>query len=402
MTIRMSLPLLGAGWLTLAAVAPAFAGGFAQGAADTDILFQDERFAVRSGVTVVSPTRRYSRNPGNAALEGSDYAATYEIPSFAAKADLTDHLRCAGTYAKPLGGHAEYDSPKIAAHPKPVAPGVANAGKLDEEFSIYEIGLTCAVTFGLSGGKAYVLGGTFREDFAYDRRDILISRGLPGVPDGIEVGDARLAYDQTQYGYRLGVAYEIPEMALRAALIYRSGTSYDPQGELEIDLPNGVSVLDAYARGEMPQSLELTVQSGIAAGWLAYGAVKWTDWSVVKQFVSQSTWSPGVPGPGSVNEYYWRDGWTVTGGIAHEFDERLSGLLAVTWDRGVATGYDHASENWTVTSGVAVDCPWGGMFNAGAALSWIAASEETRYGAANTAVEAGWAYALNVGYAVKW
>ncbi|HTN98668.1 MAG TPA: aromatic hydrocarbon degradation protein, partial [Nordella sp.] len=171
---------------------------------------------------------------------------------------------------------------------------------------------------------------------------------------------------------------------------------------LAIDLPNGISVLDAYGSGDMPQSLELTLQSGLTEGWLAYGVVKWTDWSVVKQFVSQSYWSSGVPGPGSINEYYWRDGWTVTGGIAHEFDERLSGLLAVTWDRGVATGYDHASENWTVTSGLAVDCLWGGMFNAGAALSWIAASEETRYGAANTAVEAGWASALNVGYQVAW
>lgn len=402
MTIRILLPLLGAGWLMLAAAALAFAGGFAQGTADTDILFQDERFAVRSGVTVVSPTRRYSRNPGNPALEGTDYAATYEIPSFAAKADLADHVRCAGTYAKPLGGHAEYDSPKNSAHPKPVAPGIANAGKLDEEFSIYEMGLTCAVTFGLWGGKVYVLGGAFREDFTYDRLDILVSRGLPRVPDGTEVGEARLAFDQTRYGYRLGAAYEIPDMALRAALVYRSGTSYDPQGDLEIDLPTGVSVLNAYGWGEMPQSVELTLQSGIAEGWLAYGAVKWTDWSVMKEFVAQSYWSPGVPGPGSINEYYWRDGWTVTGGIAHAFDERVSGLLAVTWDRGVATGYDHASENWTVTSGLAVDCPWGGMFNAGAALSWIAASEETRYGDANTAVEAGWAYALNVGYRVAW
>ncbi|QIG47371.1 aromatic hydrocarbon degradation protein [Nordella sp. HKS 07] len=402
MTIRMSLPVLAAGSLMLAAMAPAFAGGFTQGSADVSILFEDERFAVRSGVTVVSPTRRYSRNPGNPALEGTDYAATYEIPSFAVKADLTDQLRCAGTYAKPLGGHAEFDSPKNAAQPKPVAPGIANAGKLDEEFSIYEMGLTCAVSFAFRGGEAWLLAGAFRESFAYDRLDILISRGLPGVPDGSQIGEARLAYDQKQYGYRLGAAYEIPDMALRAALVYRSGTSYDPEGELEIDLPTGVSVLDAYGLGDMPQSIELTVQSGMAESWLAFGAVRWTDWSVVKEFLSQSYWSPGVPGPGSVNEYYWRDGWTVSGGMAHEFDEHVSGLLAVTWDRGVATGYDHASENWTVTSGVALDCPWGGILNAGGALSYIAASEESRYGAANTAVEAGWAYALNVGYRVAW
>jgi long-chain fatty acid transport protein len=51
MTFRIvSLPLLGVGWLTLAAMTPACAGGFAQGTADTDVLFADGDFAVRSSV----------------------------------------------------------------------------------------------------------------------------------------------------------------------------------------------------------------------------------------------------------------------------------------------------------------------------------------------------------------
>jgi len=32
----------------------------------------------------------------------------------------------------------------------------------------------------------------------------------------------------------------------------------------------------------------------------------------------------------------------------------------------------------------------------------IEAVEETRYGAANSALEAGWSYAVNLGYAVNW
>lgn len=402
MTLRFTLPLFSAGWLTLAATTPVCAGGFAQGSADTDILFADGAFAVRSSVTVVSPTRRYKRNPNNPALEGTDYAATYEIPSVAVKVTLTDNVLCAGTYVKALGGRAEYDSPKNAAHPTPIAPGVANAGKIEEEFGIDETGLTCAVAYDVGPGRAYLLGGAFREKFSYDRHDILTAQGQQRVPDGTAIGDARLAFDDEQYGYRFGVAYAIPEIAFRAALIYRSGTSYDPEGELEIETPNGVSLLDAYGSGDLPQSVELTLQSGIAEGWMAYGAVKWTDWSVVKQFVAQSYWSADVPGPGSINDYFWRDGWTLTGGIAHDFDKRTSALLALTWDRGVATGYDHASESWTLSSGAAYDCPWGGRLSTGGALSYIAASEETKYGNFNTKVDAGWAYALYAGYRVAW
>lgn len=401
MTIRFRAS--GAAWLMLAAAAsPADAGGFAQGSADTDILFADEAVAMRASVTVVAPTRRYSSNPGNPEIEGRNYAVTHELPSFAVKVNLSDALRCAGTYVKALGGEADYGQPRNAAQPKAVLSGIANAGKLEEEFSVYETGLTCAVAFGLGAGEAYFIGGVFREEFSYNRLDILTANGRPGVADGTAIGKARLDYDEKQYGYRLGAAYAIPEIALRAALIYRSGTTYDPKGELEIETQAGVSVLDAYGAGNLPQSLTFTFQLGIAEDWLALGAVTWADWSVMQEFVSQSYWAPGVPGPGSVNEYHWRDGWTLTGGIGHQFNEQLSGLLALTWDRGVATGYDHASATWTLSGGIAADAPWGGMLSAGGGFTHIAASEETRYGAANTAVEAGWAYALNVGYRVGW
>lgn len=402
MTARFSLALIGAGVLLLTLVGNAAAGGFTRGTADTNILFKEDRIAARAGVTIVSPTRRYSRNPNNPDLVGHDIVATHAIPSAAVKVMITDNLRCAGTFVTALGGHAQYDAPKNAARPTPMGGGIADAGKTEEEFTIDETGVTCAVSFELGPGNFYVLGGAFQERFDYDRKNTLTAYGLPGTPDGTPVGKAHLTYDDIKYGFRLGAAYEIPDIALRAVLLYRSGTSYRPKGELDLATPAGVSMLEAHGKGDLPQSIELSLQSGIAKDWLAYGWVKWTDWSVTTQFISQSYWAPGVPGPGDTNDYFWRDGWTLSGGVGHNFHDRLSGYAGVTWDEGVATGYDHSSETWSLSGGLSFIDPLGGELWAGGSLSTIAAAKETRYGDANTALEAGWAYALNVGYAVEW
>src|SRR5690606_34117088 len=132
-------------------------------------------------------------------------------------------------------------------------------------------------------------------------------------------------------------------IALRGQLLYRSGTSYGADGSLTAPaaalgvgmLPTPASV-PAIGIGELPQSVELKLQSGIAPGWLAFGSVKWTDWSAM------TTLDVVRPGAGLVsrNEYYWRDGWTVTGGVGHAFTDTISGSVSLTWDRGVSTGYD--------------------------------------------------------------
>ena len=44
----------------------------------------------------------------------------------------------------------------------------------------------------------------------------------------------------------------------------------------------------------------------------------------------------GLPSPVSFDLFY-RDGWTVTGGVGHKFTETISGAASITWDRGTST-----------------------------------------------------------------
>lgn len=359
--------------VAMLAVGSAQAGGFSRGSADTDILFEPNQFDIRAGVTFVSPNREFSAHsdPG---LIGKDYTESYWVPSVAAKVRLFDPLSCAGTYTQAYGGSVNYE-------------GRLLPGKLTEEFTVDEYALTCAVKFGMGKGNFYLIGGAFAERFDYER----VNSVVPGLVN------ANLALDGTDYGYRLGVAYDIPEIALRTQLLYRSATSYGADGRFEIPLM-GVDAA-AFGTGNLPQSVELKVQSGIAPGWLAFGSIKWMDWSVQEMLVVSV---PGFPPADTDDIYNWQDGWTITGGVGHAFNDRVSGLASISWDKGVTTGWDHSSDTWTLALGGSVKDSIGGEFRGGVGVSYLTSATQQFGDNAGSVADSGWAYALNVGYKLSW
>lgn len=370
MKFRGILVLAAAGIVAAATPGTSKAGGFSRGTADTDILFEQGRVNARAGVTYVNPTRKLSAHP-DAALVGKSYTDSYIMPSVAMQVRPFDPLSCAGTYAQPYGGAASYT--------ERVTPG-----KLTEKFRVDEFALTCAVRFDLGRGGLHLLGGVFMERFVYDRTNLT------------PFGEADLTLSGKDYGYRLGVAYDIPEIAFRTQLLYRSATSYGADGTFSI---LGMTH-DALGSGNLPQSLELKVQSGVAPGWLVFGSIKWTDWSVQRTLAVEV---PTFPLANSNDIYNWRDGWTVTGGVGHAFNDRVSGSASITWDRGVGTGWDLSSDTWTLALGGSVKDGIGGDVRAGVGLSYLASARETQYVPGfNTAVKSGWAISFGGSYRFNW
>jgi long-chain fatty acid transport protein len=375
-----------AGTMLATMLGAAQAGGFARGTADTDILYEPGNFDMRAGVTFVNPTRKISSNAANPDLIGTSYTDSYAVPSIAFKVSITEAVACAGTYVQAYGGSVSYSVPKLPS------------GKSDEQFTVDEFGATCALKYGVGRGNAYILGGVFSENFNYDR---------VAFPSALGGARTDLALNGQDYGYRLGVAYDIPEIAFRTQLLYRSGTNYGATGTL---IAGPLGSLAAAGTGNLPQSIELDVQSGIAPGWLAFASVKWTDWSVQNALVV-TTSNPAV---GSLDTYNWKDGWTITGGVGHAFNDTVSGLVSFTWDQGVGTGWDLSSDTWTLAAGAAVKDNLGGELRFGVGLSYLTSASENQYNDVfvpgstdprngfNTAVDAGWAYAFNVGYKLNW
>ena len=317
-------------------VATAHAGGFSRGTADTDILFQEGNFVARAGVTIVSPTKKVSTLNGTA-ITPTDITPTYYIPSLAVKYQPIDSVACSGTYTQPFAGSTDYTG--AAAAPGGLFP---TAGGTDsdalrtrtQEFATHEFGLTCAAFVPVGPGRASLIGGGFIQTLDYDQN-------VAAVPGG-----ATLSLNDTGYGYRIGAAYEVPEIALRAQLMYRSAVNVSATGAFTSNATSAAINPNASGTATFPQSVELKVQSGVAPGWLVFGGIKWTDWSVFDVLSYNATGTP------STLNFFWRDGWTVNGGVAHQFTENLAGQVGLTWDRGVGTGHDLQSPDvWTISAG---------------------------------------------------
>lgn len=379
--------------VTSALTSTAMAGGWNRGEADTDILFEPGTVVSRAGITYVSPRRDYSTVNGATATD-ERFSQDYVIPSFAAKWQATENLGCAFTYTQPFGADAEYGPQAQAAS---FAGGGSGASR--KEFITNEYGVTCDVSAQMGKGRIHFLGGLFVQDFEYEA-------------DAVR-GNLKLE-DDAAVGYRVGVAYDIPEYAMRVQLMYRSKVEHDAdEGSFDwTPVPIGGGAFydfgtqDAFGSGTLPQSLKLSVQTGIAPGWLVYGSVKWTDWSV-NQNLNYSIYLPPNPlgQPAGyrpqTDVYNWRDGWTIQAGVGHAFNEKVSGTVNLTWDRGVDTGADIYTDSWTVGAGVAVKAGPGEL-RFGGAVSYLTSGDQSRADAAtyNATADADWAYAVSGSYRI--
>lgn len=394
-----TLGLLGA----CTAVGTVQAGGFTRGDADTEILYEDGSVVGRGGVTYVIPKRSFE-TIGGAAATDDNYSKNFAIPSFSAKARISENLSCAFTYTQPFGAKSEYGAQAQAADraadvaANPALPGNA---VMSSKFNTNEYGGTCAVNFDVGPGQVYFIGGGFVESFDYKETKTFGSLHLE---------------DSAAGGYRVGAAYEIKEYALRAELMYRSQVDHEASGNFTPSaLLRGTyfgafgttlpGTLSSTGSGSLPQSLEFNLQSGIAPGWLAFASVKWTDWSVLQtlnySIPGLSTFSGGFVSSNLRKNFLWNDGWTITGGVGHSFNDTVSGAVTLTWDKGVGTGADIMTDTWTLGAGTQIK-GGPGVLRLGAGLSYLTSgSQSTSKGADFNATAGGdWAYALNASYKI--
>lgn len=396
-----------AGCVSLAAVGTAGAGGFNRGSANLDGLYGTGDLGLYTGITYVSPGRSYSNARGLVVSGGApapfsqdniEFAGDYVVPYASVGGRIAGDVSCVGSYAQPFGADSEY-SGDITFH-------VA-----EQTLEAHEYGLTCAYGFDLAKGRLLVIGGGFVETIEYGQARNFEAAFGPAVV----TGDSRIDLESDDVGYRLGVGYEIPEIALKAQLMYRSQTDHDAEGMYSnTPFPQlaagqglnpvpylGFSSTSATASASLPQSVELSLQSGIAPGWLAFGSVKWTDWSILKQIQLVE----GINGAAfSTTRFFFKDGWTVTGGIGHKFNDKLGGSLSLTWDKGVTSGWDALTDTWTVAGGLAYDVNEKFQIRGGGAAIYITDGEKSNTASLvdyTASAPSEWGYAVSASASLK-
>ncbi len=402
--------------LVLALTATAHAGGFQRGTADTDILFENGNFSSRAGLTYVNPNRGFTSVNG-VSVDGGDYTGNYQIPS-ASVMFGGEAFACAGHYTESFAAEADYRGLPGGALPQfanPATPGITSRTQTIE-FDSNEFGATCRLSYTAEAGRFSLLGGIFFEDFNFQgsslgERNLNAATGaaaplLAGLganiilPSAVSV-DSRGGYEM---GYRIGLAYEKPEIALRIQGLYRSELEHDSitgDGTVSITnsafvrLANGqqvsvptffsnpllpltplqratligglttpaggvpqagtiLPVASALNTATSPQSFTLSGQTGIAEGTLLLASIRWTDWSTNGTVVSSIS-SPLLGSSATIQPYNWRDGYTASLGVGRAFNETVAGSIAIGYDRGVSTGADTTyTDLYTLSGGISL------------------------------------------------
>lgn len=127
------------------------------------------------------------------------------------------------------------------------------------------------------------------------------------------------------FGYTVGAAYSIPDIAFRAAITYRSSIEHEFD---TTETSDALGTNQTETTTETPQSITIDLQSGIAEDTLLFGQINWVDWSEFA--ISPPNYVTLTGGRPLVD--YEEDWVTYTLGIGRRFDENWSGAVSITYE----------------------------------------------------------------------
>ncbi|EFL89977.1 membrane protein involved in aromatic hydrocarbon degradation [Ahrensia sp. R2A130] len=293
-----------------------------------------------------------------ASASSVDVEGDYSNFSLGFKVNVSEGVDCLGHYSQPYGADADY--------------GTGNAQSLSAvsfKISTNDYGLTCSYQFSAGEtavGKAFgriIVGGSYQEIEGFQSRqsfgDFIPLGGFGGVADATGLGLFNVTDEA--FGFRVGASYEIPTIALRATVLYSSKYDYDLTGTQNNTgfNPNlaltPVGVVPITASTEIPQALDIRLQSGIREGTLAFLNMRWQDWSQLQSIRINGGLNPADPtgntGSNLAFEPFYQDGYTISAGVGQVITTELSGLAAIGWDRGTSTTSGTQTDTWTLSGG---------------------------------------------------
>ncbi len=358
---------LGAAFMTTSATA----GGFDRGGVNIDQLF-DEKSGVKTTQTFVAPQRDL-RNivrgvnavngispPGAPVLPVATTGKispnlNYHIPSIGYKANITDQFSCLASYNEPYGIDADYGT-----------GNAYSATTVRFEVKSQDVGLTCGYRFGVgetSLGQSYmrvIAGGSYQRLEGFQERQSFLDLATAGIGAvGLVTNTSGLGnfdVDGEEFGYRVGLSYEIPSIALRAAVIYNSEINHNLQGgqsSLGFGVSGPTAIVPVSVAATIPQSIDVRLQSGINAKTLAFLNFRWQQWSELGILPIVGGINPATGAQTALSfDPLYQDGYTVTAGIGRALTEDLSGLISLGWDRGTSTISGFQSDTWNLAGGV--------------------------------------------------
>ena len=329
--------------------------------------------------------------------ETGDIAEDYDFFRYGVKADINDTFSIGVLYDEPFGASAEYTgdnnfvantSPAASAgefanDPTPTGPlagaivGIAEAGTAGEntKVEVRSQSLTGLLGVKLGANKNFqIYGGPVAQRIQADTK-------LRGLAYGPATGYTNTSNPEMDYGYIAGLAFSKPEIALKAALTYRSEIDHDTQINENYPLATIIGGSGTPPRAiptnrsdtvriTTPKSINFDFQTGVNPTTLATLKARWVPWSdfvITPPLYREVSTSAARPDGLNLVEYE-DDQYQVEVGIAKRLAPALAVSGTVGWDSGAGDpttslgpvdGYYSVglgakynfTENWSLSAG---------------------------------------------------
>lgn len=222
---------------------PALAGGLDASRQQIGVLFE-EGDRLETTLAFVSPSAS-----GTLGVDSGDILSGYPIGSLGYKRDLSPQLSFGLVIDQPYRGETDY----------PTGTGYPFAGSTA---SVDSLAVTALGRYKVGNGFAIHAGVKAQR----------IGAKVAVPPAGGYTLDSNDAWG---HGFVAGASYEIPDIALRAALTYHSSVDHT----LTVDESSVLGANTSDIDFEIPQSIELDFRTGVNPKTLVFANVRWVEWS---------------------------------------------------------------------------------------------------------------------------
>lgn len=275
----------------------ATAGGFDNSSRGFDIIYGDNNVISTSyGRTSVPMKAQIEQEAGSgsATVASGEIIDAFERPQVGIRYNINENISCAGQYEVPFAAGVSYQDDELAYLSDPLDPTSAKSAPISTKYDSKSFTFACGYDFALKTGEVKVFGGPKLQEVSgsFDE-DITPVAGAAQDNLIVELDGG------TEVGYILGAAFSMPEIALRASILYHNQIDYSASGTNTTFLPlsafgmtDEIVTTNATAKTFTPQTVELNLQSGIAENTLAFIKMRWSEYgklSTLKVNADEST-----------------------------------------------------------------------------------------------------------------